>query len=120
MSSPSRAPRRHFSRLALLRAELSEWARTPWGLLALFAGDLVELVASFALAAASPTPRQALPYAAIDAPPAPLNATLGVALMGIAAGLLMGAALLAELYVMARRAQLLGWKRRYRVGLVRR
>jgi hypothetical protein len=114
MSSLARAPRRHFSRLDLWRAEISSWARTPWGLLALFAGDLVELVTSFALASASPPPLQALPYAAFDVPPAPFNATLGVALMGIAAGLLMGAALVAELVVMARRAQILGWKRRRR------
>ena len=72
----------------------------------------MELFASFALAAASPAPARALPYAAIDVPPAPMNATLGVALMGIAAGLMMGAALVAELVVMARRAQILGYKRR--------
>jgi hypothetical protein len=97
--------------LRLLRARLSGWTRTPWALLLLFAADLVELLASIGLALASPPPAVTKPaYAAIELPVVPVQVTLGVAIMGVLAGLLMGAALVAELWVMVRRAQIFSWR----------
>lgn len=95
----------------LLRARLREWTHTPWALLLLFAGDLVELVASVGLALASPPPAAPKPpYAAVDLPTTPAQLTLGVAIMGVMVGVLMGAAIVAELWMMVRRAQILSWR----------
>ncbi len=99
------------STLTLWRARLRDVARTPWGLLLLFAGDLVELGASIAFAVASPPPAgPRLPYAAFEVPTRPVQVTLGVAFLGVMLGLLMGAGLVAELWVMVRRAQILRWR----------
>lgn len=97
--------------MRLLRARMSGLLRTPWALLLLFAGDLVELAASVGLALASP-PKAApkVAYAVIDVPAAPAQLTLGVAMMGIVAGLFLGAALVGELWVMVRRAQIIGYR----------
>ena len=97
--------------MRLLRARLREAARAPWVLLVLFAGDIAELIASIGLALASPPPAAAkAPYPVFDVPAAPVQVTLGVAIVGVAAGLLLGAALVAELVVMVRRAQIFNWK----------
>ncbi|MFT3764698.1 MAG: hypothetical protein QM820_04155 [Minicystis sp.] len=97
--------------MRLLRARLSGWTRTPWALLLLFAADLVELSASIGLAFASPSPAvNKVPYAVIDVPTAPAQVTLGVAIMGVVAGLVMLAALVAEFWVMVRRAQIFSWR----------
>jgi len=98
--------------LRLLRARLADVRRSPWALLLLFAGDLVELGASLALAVLSPPPaaHARLPYPAIDVPITPPALTLGVAFVGVAAGLLMGAALVGELVIMFRRAQIFRWR----------
>jgi hypothetical protein len=101
--------------LRLLRARLSDWTRPPWVLALLFAGDLLELAGSVALAAASPAPAAPpMPGPAFDVPhvvPAP---TLGVAFVGVALGLLMGASLVGELVLLFRRAQILQWRSRVR------
>lgn len=98
--------------LRLLRARLADLRRSPWTLLLLFAGDLVELGASLALAVLSPPPavHARVPYPAFEVPVAPQALTLGVAFIGVTAGLFMGAAILAELVVMFRRAQIFRWK----------
>ena len=99
------------STLTLWRARLRDASRTPWALLLLFAGDLVELCGSIALALASPPPAgPRLQYAAFEVPTRPVQATLGVAFLGVMLGLLMGAGLVAELWVMVRRAQILRWR----------
>jgi len=98
--------------LRLLRARLSGWTRPPWALALLFAGDLVELAGSVALAAMSPppvSPRTAGP--AFDVPHVAPAATLGVAFVGLVLGLLMGASLVGELVLLLRRAQILRWRR---------
>jgi hypothetical protein len=100
--------------LQLLRARLHGWTRPPWVLVLLFAGDLLELAGSFALAAMSPArPAVArVSYATFDVPVVVPASTLGVALVGIGLGLLMGASLIGELVVMFRRAQIVRWRRR--------
>lgn len=97
--------------MRLLKARLSEWTRAPWMLVLLFAADLVELSASVGLALATEPPKIArLPYAALDVPVAPTRLTLGVAMMGVIVGLLMGAAIIAEMVVIVRRAQIFSWR----------
>ena len=96
--------------LQLLRARLSDWTRPPWVLALLFIGDLIELAGSVALAAMTPAPAPRAPGPAFDVPhvvPAP---TLGVALVGVALGLLMGVSLVGELVLLFRRAQILRWR----------
>jgi len=96
--------------MRLLRARLRDVTRSPWALL-LFAGDIAELVASLALALASPPPAAArAPYPAFDVPTAPAQLTLGVAVVGVMGGLILGAALVAEMVVMVRRAQIFSWR----------
>lgn len=97
--------------MRLWRARMSEWTRAPWVLVLLFALDLVELGASIGLALATEPPAVArLPYAALDVPATPARLTLGVAMMGVIVGLLMGAAIIAELWVIVRRAQVFSWR----------
>jgi hypothetical protein len=97
--------------LRLLRACLSELTRPPWVLALLFVGDLVELAGSLVLAATSPTPATPrTPGPAFDVPrvvPAP---TLGVALVGVALGILRGASLVGEVVLIVRRMQILRWR----------
>jgi len=94
----------------LLRARIDGWPRPPWAFVLLFAADLVELAGSLALAAMSPAPAPRVPYAAIDVPPVAPVPTLGVAMLGVAVGLVAFASLVGELVVMVRRAQILGWR----------
>ncbi|APR86667.1 hypothetical protein A7982_12016 [Minicystis rosea] len=97
--------------MRLLRARLGEFTRTPWALLLLFAGDLVELGASIGLALTTPPPAAPkVAYTVIDVPVAPTQVTLSVAIMGIIAGLVMGVALVAELWVIVRRAQIFNYR----------
>lgn len=107
--------------MRLWRARLGGFTRTPWALLLLFAADLVELSASVGLALAAPPPAVTrASYVAIDAPTAPVQLTLGVAIAGTIAGLVMGAALVAEMWVMVRRAQIFSWRYGRRTRLSRR
>jgi hypothetical protein len=97
--------------LQLLRAHLAGWTRPSWLLVLLFVGDLLELAGSVALAAMSPAPAAPrVPYPTFDLPSVPPATTLGVALVGIALGLLMGASLVGELVLVFRRTQILRWR----------
>lgn len=95
-----------------LRWRLTALQRSPWVLVVLLVGDVVELAASLALAAVSAPPaRPHLPYASLDVPNPPPVPTYGVAFLGIALGLLMGASLVGELWWMVRRMMI--ERRRY-------
>lgn len=104
--------------LQLLRARLADlphrpWTRSPWMLALLLAADLVELAASFALAAASPPAGRAhVSHATFDVPYAAPPITASMAFIGIVAGLVMGATLIAEIVMLVRRARIM----RYRYG----
>ena len=90
--------------LRMLRWRLLALPRPPWMLLVLLMGDIVELGASLALAAASAPPaRPHFAYAALDVPSSAPAPTYAVAFLGIALGLLMGVSLVGELWWMFRR-----------------
>jgi hypothetical protein len=106
------------STLRLWRLRLAGWRRPPWAIAVLFAGDIVELGASIALAAASPPPPgPKAPYPVFDVPPPAPTATLGVAFLGIVIGLVWGASLVAELVMMYRRVMIRRWKRPARASI---
>lgn len=89
--------------IRMLRWRLAALPRPPWMLVVLLLGDLIELGASFALAAASPPPVPHVAYVALDVPSQPPATTLTVALLGIMLGLVMGVSLVGELWWMYRR-----------------
>ena len=97
--------------MRLWRARMSGFTRAPSMLVILLAADLAELVASIGLALAAPPPAAPrYPHVAFDVPVTPTQLTLGVALMGTALGLFVGAGLVAELWILVRRAQVFSWR----------
>ncbi len=97
--------------MRLWRARMSGLPRAPSTLLLLLAADLAELVVSLGLALSAPPPiAPRHPHVAFDAPVTPTQLTLGVAMMGIALGLIVGGGLVAELWIIVRRAQVFSWR----------
>lgn len=105
--------------LRLLRERLADlprarWTRSPWVLGLLLLADLAELAASLTLAAVAPPPVAHLraSYPSFDVPYVAPPVAAGVAFIGILAGLMVGASLVAEIVLLFRRAQVM----RYRYG----
>jgi hypothetical protein len=86
----------------------------------LLAGDVIEIGAALALAALSPpaAPPQRLPYPTVDLPIVARSPTAAAAAVGVVAGVMMAVALVGELVVLFRRAQIARWRatRRRRAG----